>query len=84
MKITNNVTYTSIVAILVCAKCIKSKVNKTQVSDANIVLLKTLLPNKYIAGTINIPNIVPTILHPKGHIPKALTPNEINHLPRGG
>ena len=52
---TKNVTYTSIVAILVCAKCIKSNVNIMQTRVAILVLLNTLLPNKYIKGTINIP-----------------------------
>ena len=76
--------YTSIVAILVCAKCIKSNVSKRQVTIASQDFFSNFFAKRYISGNINIPNTVPTILQPNGHIPNILIPIEINTLPSGG
>ena len=80
INIIKKVTYTSIVAILVCAKCIKSKVNIMHVIAAKILLLNNLFAKIYITGIISTPNNVPINLQPKGTIPNNLTPMAIIDL----
>ncbi len=77
-------TNTSIVAIRVCTKCIKSNVNNNVVTVAIHVSLKNFLARLYRTGTINTPNNVPANLHPNGFMPNISTPHAIKTLPRGG
>ena len=81
---TKNVTNTSMVAIRVWAKCIKSAANNMVAKVAIHVSLKSFFENKYKSGNIAIPNKVPIIRHPNGHIPKRRIPIEIINLPSGG
>ena len=85
MAMIKNVPYTSIVAMRVCVKCMKSNAKRNVSAPAAQVLFRNnLLPNKYIKGNIPIPNNTPTTRHPKGFMPNARTPRLINTLPRGG
>ena len=80
-----NVPYTSIVEILVCVKCIKSKANRNVSAPATHVFApNNLLANSYINGSMPIPNNTPIIRQPNGFMPKARTPRLINTFPSGG
>ncbi|MNR47740.1 hypothetical protein D3C85_1668810 [compost metagenome] len=65
-----NTPYTSIVEILVCAKCIKSKVSKNAAISAYSERPNIRFANTYIMGIMPIPNNVPIIRQPKGFRPK--------------
>ena len=84
ISIMNNVTKTSIVAILVCVKCIKSNVNNSVIIVEIHVFLVIFFPRRYITGTIITPNKVPINLQPNGHIPNISIPIAMIAFPSGG
>ena len=79
-----NTPYVSIVAILVCVKCMKSNVNKPAASSANSDLLNSRFPNTYMIGTMPMPNSTPIIRHPIVFMPNTAMPIDIITFPSGG
>ena len=49
-----------------------------------ISIFLSFFAKRYRMGSMAMPMMVPTILHPKGDMPKMETPMEIRILPRGG
>ena len=76
--------YTSMVAILVWVKCMKSKANNTQARAADRLSFVSRLANRYTAGTMRIPKKVPAMRQPKGFMPNKATPAAMKILPMGG
>ena len=79
-----NTPYTSMVAMRVWVKCMKSKANSPAASKAYSLLPNSRLANRYRIGTMPMPNRVPTIRQPKAFIPKTAMPAIMKIFPRGG
>ena len=72
------------VAMRVCTRCMKSKVNSAAPHRATEVLPNRFFRKIYSTGTISTPNRVPMKRQPKGTMPKMAMPTDKISLPRGG
>ncbi|MNZ57011.1 hypothetical protein D3C78_749760 [compost metagenome] len=79
-----NTPYTSIVAMRVWVKCMKSAASKVAASPPYKLLPSSLLPNRYISGIIAMPSNVPAILQPNGFSPNNWMPSAMMIFPSGG
>ena len=84
MAMTKKVMYTSMVAMRVWTKCMKSKASSQQPRVDNGVLRVIRLQNTYMTGHMAMPNRVPTMRQPKGFMPKIRMPSPMSSLPSGG
>ena len=79
-----NTAYTSMVAMRVCVKCMKSTANSAVQRNAYSLFLNRRLPNRYSTGSIATPTSAPMMRQPNGFMPKMAMPTAMMSLPSGG
>ena len=84
MSIMKNTPYVSIVAILVCTKCMKSKAKTAVVQAGTAMPPNIFLHIAYNGGSMSMPKSIPENLHPKGVTPNRSMPIDIIIFPSGG
>ena len=84
IQMIHSTTKLSMVAMRVWVKCIRSRAMNSAAAGPAHERLLSILPSRYIPGSISTPARAPAKRQPKGVMPKMAMAQLIITLPRGG